>query len=466
MFRGSSKKNFCQLGALLAVLLMTCTVLLLFLGRKEISSLKRSLAKYDKTVKYNTDQLQVISNQLQSLHMLDQDMKRDVALQQQNMINLISKLDKNIASTAKESKDHTLKLQKETSLLHSGLQNMMANFAEQIASLSQQHNGKPQLPSPEEEQARRAMLSQGLNVHVTVTKEDVAKRRGNYKRVIFSINNGRSGSAYLARVLNSLRGVSAVHEPHPPGGCALNMQNIRLNASYPYRRNLKLNGIIQHFQRFPSNDVYVETCPNFKTWFWDVILREMGGNEDDGYHFQIDIIVLRKYIPALLKSIYSLGWFTKQAGYSWLPTANSVNSVTTAIDTEEKLNPYQKIISYLINTEAFTNKLKLLTQQLYPYVRFYEYRSEELYRKEGVLKLIHEMGLEDRVTSFTESLGGKMIDKYSSKTDPNVKTSQLATTTLEECERQVENYLQIAHTKRIHLPELPHLKPYPGFVYQ
>ena len=34
---------------------------------------------------------------------------------------------------------------------------------------------------------------------------------------------------------------------------------------------------------------------------------------------------------------------------------------------------------------------------------------QELYRKEGVLKLIHEMGLEDRVTSFTESLGGKMI---------------------------------------------------------
>ena len=59
--------------------------------------------------------------------------------------------------------------------------------------------------------------------------------------------------------------------------------------------------------------VYIETNPNFKMWFWDIVLDLFVRNKFVGC--SLDVLVVRRYIPALVKSLYELGWFTKKDGY-------------------------------------------------------------------------------------------------------------------------------------------------------
>ena len=97
--------------------------------------------------------------------------------------------------------------------------------------------------------------------------------------------------------------------------CDVNiLQREKFNSSWSLvtRRMHKVNELCVELGAAPKN-VYIETNPNFKMWFWDIVLDLFVRNKFVGC--SLDVLVVRRYIPALVKSLYELGWFTKKDGY-------------------------------------------------------------------------------------------------------------------------------------------------------
>lgn len=293
------------------------------------------------------------------------------------------------------------------------------------------------------------------------------------ERLIFCVNTGRSGSRYLASLLDSCEGVLAEHEPRPGAGGARNMMHERLDSSFEQRRKLKISAIRRSMVSQRATDkgaiIYAETNPNFKVWIWDIALYEFAELERK----RVDIMIVRKYIPALVKSIYELGWFQHgNKGEGWLPTANSVNSLIQPLAPDSELDAYDKIISSIINTEAVAQHIMETygnpsSSNYLPNVRFHEYRSEELFDGGRVLQVLQD-DLQLQPTEVTGHLAGVTIDKYRTGSDHSGSlrsVAQVRHTTLQECEQRVTDYIRRCEARGIWLPDLPHLSKYPGFVY-
>jgi hypothetical protein len=322
-------------------------------------------------------------------------------------------------------------------------------------------------------------------------------------RLIFSLNVGRSGSRYLASVIGStaFKGVASLHEvPCPEHFCSsgggLRMQDRRLDGSYAERLSVKLgmvrravadivnashvhvssrtlhtcksnlfyprvgnevtevNALVGCTSYLFRDLVYSETNPNFKSWFYDVVLDNL---PRQGY--AVDVIVLRKYIPAVVKSLLKTGYFSTRDGYNWMETANGVNSLIRPLGRDESLDAYDKVISYVINAEVVTRRIMNTYNGS---ARFLETRSETLFGKQGTLDILR--ALELRPSSRTVGIAGTRVDKYSVN-GPHKSTKSEAAS-LAVCERRVDQYLEQCAAAGIALPsDLRHLHRLPGFAY-
>lgn len=352
---------------------------------------------------------------------------------------------------------------------------------------------------------RSALLSLAEKFHSAEWKSVIPNSLP-VSRVIFSLNVGRSGSKYLASIFSSLgRGIRGIHEPRCPagkcsGGGAMAMQNLQLSSSYSARKTLKMPMIREAIANISEDGiegmvsalegghnqcrllmrkdgigsartvyevssesgceqwrirdfVYTETNPNFKSWFYDLALDSL---PKSGY--STSVVVLRKYIAAAVKSLYETGYFTSRNGYNWMETANGVNSLIQSIGTEDKLDAYDKLISYIVNAEAVTRKI--VKQYGEQGVEFVEMRSEEVYGKDGTMLLLEKLGLHPGMRTMEKA--GVPDDKYGN----GLKKKKALRTSLETCEQRVTDYLEKCRNMKLPLPEkMEHLKKWPGFSY-
>ena len=84
--------------------------------------------------------------------------------------------------------------------------------------------------------------------------------------------------------------------------------------------------------------------------------------------------IIRRRFSALVRSLQEQGWFWKKGmdGYAWMMTAQSPNSDIAPIAPDEELDSFDKIISYVLNTEAFARRLQNDTRWTSnPRVRFH-----------------------------------------------------------------------------------------------
>lgn len=294
-------------------------------------------------------------------------------------------------------------------------------------------------------------------------------------RLIFSLNVGRSGSRYLADVLKTTASpIWSVHEPSCPhgacsGGGAMRMQDNRLDQSYTQRKAIKIPMVMEgiasayNITNFPDSNslsvdcsvfdrnrwgkfesstdlerfrpmfevdgqrgcvihmvkdvIYAETNPNFKSWIYDVVLDHFLST---GY--QTTVIVVRKYIAAVLRSLYLTGYFSSRDGYNWMETATSVNSKLSIreLQDDSRLHSFDKLVSYVANSEAVFRYVKgtYLNKPSVSHdkqrLNFVDIKAEDLYSPEGTLSLIEQLGLKS--TSNTSNLAGVVSDKYSDTT--------------------------------------------------
>ena len=309
--------------------------------------------------------------------------------------------------------------------------------------------------------------------------------------VVFSLNVGRCGSKYLAEILNSTAGITtALHEPACPnsgcsGGGALRMQDLSRKLSYKNRSRIKLpmirsslsetirsgehqlvsstsvdcrsigrydgqnsieasNGLQPILEvrngecniHIAKEVTYAETNPNFKSWIFDIVLDHFPRK---GYHVQV--VVIRKYVAAVLKSLYETGYFTKRDGYNWMETAASVNSVIRAphLGDENSLDAYTKLLSYILASEATFEDIQRKYSRRgiidHSGTDFIDIRSEELYTSVGTLRLLRKLKL--KPSAKTRRWAGVRSDKYLH----GQKKKKVLSTSLRECERRVDEFV-------------------------
>lgn len=335
------------------------------------------------------------------------------------------------------------------------------------------------------------------SVHRQLGSEDIALAP--VARLIFSLNVGRCGSRYMAFIFRTAEEpILAVHEGHCPNGeCTkgggMRMQDVSLMSSYDMRKRVKLplirSGVAHalssesHGRRYlasmswvkcsvmvkgPATNsvgnvaswvsrgvieggsggcvihkirdaVYAETNPNFKAWFYDVVLDNMPGS---GY--SIVVLVVRKYVAAVLKSLFETGFFSTRDGYTWMETAAGVNSRLQAgfLRDDSHLDAVYKLLSYIVNAEAVFRQVTqhyrttLSKTRGYQAIQFLPVRAEKVYGFNGSEHLLQELQL--RSSEETSSVAAGIHDKYGGG-----GRKRIGHISLEDCARHVQKFIEL-----------------------
>lgn len=317
-------------------------------------------------------------------------------------------------------------------------------------------------------------------------------------RLVFSLNVGRCGSRYMATVLKTAgEPITAIHEGQCPGrecskGGGMRMQDVLLSTSYDRRKRLKLpliragisralqshdlrgnwlssrsscecsvltrdvgpdakrTAILQGdknifigqsdgcFDHDVRDAVYAETNPNFKAWFYDVVLDTM---PSAGY--DVDVLVVHKYIAAVVKSLFETGFFGTRDGYTWMETSAGVNSRVhiEELRDDNQLDTLEKLMSYVVNAEAVFTEIeehysdKTVRQERSRSVRFLHVRAEDVYGTEGTRNLLRQLRLKS--SEKTMAVAARVHDKYGTS-----GRKRIGHITLGECARRVKKFVE------------------------
>lgn len=276
---------------------------------------------------------------------------------------------------------------------------------------------------------------------------------------IFSINPGRSGSRYLANLIGSTADAWSFHEPF---SCHVLRDIGRWNDTLARRRREVLPPLWQMLSGMPPTArTYSLTCPNFKTKLWDVMMQAILAACPA---CPIKVVVLRRYLPAVTRSLANIGWSAEPDPRSclWCRTSNWVNSFVRAPASDKKMTQLERLTSYVVSTEAFAQEFAGRFKEL-PNVEIIEVRTEELFTDSDVaFQLLARLGLTP--TNLTRAVAsGAVLDKFCQ----DGKFAPKKTVTLNEAEAAARKYLMACAAKGIQMP--PHLEetmtPFPGFDY-
>jgi hypothetical protein len=265
-------------------------------------------------------------------------------------------------------------------------------------------------------------------------------------RLIFSINSGRSGSEYLSHLLNTGNKVTAFHEPKPGmAGRYLPLfpaqrpsaKSMILYVPIQMKKQRKIGVIKEVLKSLPPDHIYAETNHMFILSFYDVVMK----------HFKsVDVILLRRYLPRILKSFLDLDIFGKNRhSRYWTTSPNMQSAAVPALAPDEELDQVDLCIAFLIDIEARAQRFK----RRYPEARVVEVRLESLNDWDNVFGFFSQLGIEP--TDATRSILGSVAN---SKT--RVKRQEKISE--EYCRKRIFQYLKRCEEKGIALPELPHLE--------
>jgi hypothetical protein len=245
------------------------------------------------------------------------------------------------------------------------------------------------------------------------------------RRLIFSINSGRCGSRYLAGLLATAEDMRAFHEAEPTmSGPFLQMLCDRPPAASFARRSIKAHVIRRTLGRLPERCGYAETNHMFIKTFHDVVME----------HFRdcdIRVIVLRRYLPAVLKSFITMGYFSDRNTVwpAWMPLPGTCDSAFLPPQPPE--DQYDLAIGYLLDIEARIERFR----SCYPGAVLLETSLESLQAAEHVMSLFAGLGLQP--SARTAAVTGRITNMRSAR-----KAAIGLDTTLEYCRRRIEAYLE------------------------
>ncbi|NET79401.1 hypothetical protein [Okeania sp. SIO1F9] len=264
-------------------------------------------------------------------------------------------------------------------------------------------------------------------------------------RLIFCINSGRSGSNYLSELLGTAEEVISYHEPSPSmTGDYLTMVNKSEYATSFSKRRFKSSAIKDILLKIPDGKIYCETNHMFIKTFFDVVAQDFP---------KIEVIILRRYLPKVLKSFIELGYFSdkNQAWKFWMSSPNAVTAAIPCIDVDVNLDQWDLSIAYLIDIEARAKRF----QQEYPGINTYEVCLEELNNFAKVESLFEQLKI-----SLTDSTKKMYTQKINQRKETKKKYSGKQDISLSHCQERIEEYIQRANDLNISIPTTLALESY------
>lgn len=282
------------------------------------------------------------------------------------------------------------------------------------------------------------------------------------QRLIMSINPGRSGSNYLAVLLDTAKNISAFHEPSPTmAGRYVKLfpaknPSLISRLLYPLiylRKMKKVTAIKKTLKIIPSGNFYAEMTHMFILSFYDVVMK----------HFpDVQVIHLRRNMAKVMKSyidtnnfapgfhdvekkVNGLGGEINQTKF-WCVSPNSQSAAIEALARDTEIDQYDLCVAYLIEIEARAQRFR----KQYRHVRVIEVAIESLNEMENIASFFEELGAE--ISPETELVVGKIKNKKSQmKSKLGISVSE------NYCRERINQYIEKCKSKGITLPPLPHL---------
>ncbi len=230
-------------------------------------------------------------------------------------------------------------------------------------------------------------------------------------KYVFSINSGRSGSEYLAHILNTGRGVQSFHEPVPQmiGDYLRMTETIPMQHSYNQRR-IKTDAILKSCKDQKCR-LYIETNHMFIKTFYDVVCNELP---------DVKVIHIRRPLAETLKSFTSLGYFSDKNSFwpLWMSSPFSVNAAMKY--NKENWDWIDLCIGYLIDIEARAVRFR----EEYPKIPVFTTTLMELNSKEHVKQLVDFIE-HPYPTSVLTKVGTKVNERSARKEHFKINTEEL-----------------------------------------
>lgn len=255
-------------------------------------------------------------------------------------------------------------------------------------------------------------------------------------RLIFCINAGRSGSKYLSRVLSSARHTMSFHEAKP----TMSGEYLHWINQYPYeetfeRRKIKVEAIQEILSSSPKEKIYCETSHMFIKTFFDVAV--------DAFGTQMEVIVLRRNLASMLKSFLELGYFSEKNNVwkKWMSSPNAVTAAIPCIDTDDRLDPCDRSIAYLIDIEARAQRFC----QTYPQIKVHSVQIDSFNQLDFVLDFFEQIRLVP--TKKTDTIYSKTFNTRSKRKEQIDYTVDIA-----YCRDRIDAYIKLAKEQGIQIP--------------
>jgi hypothetical protein len=256
-------------------------------------------------------------------------------------------------------------------------------------------------------------------------------------RLVFSINSGRSGSNFLANLLATCENTVSFHEPPP----AMTHDIVQLVNELPYsrtyhQRKFKVKFLRKAIASLPPNAVYCETSHMFIKTFHDVVVPAFPG--------MIDVILLRRHLPSVLKSFLELEYFSPRnpISYQWMTSPNAATAAAVPLAQDSELDQVDIIIAYLVDIEARAERF----QRQFPFVRIHETRVELLNEASVAKKLLDNLDLKPRYELSS------LIADLNTNTRSPTKAKRGVKVDLGYCCSRVQDYIERADQKGIRIP--------------
>jgi len=275
------------------------------------------------------------------------------------------------------------------------------------------------------------------------------------RKMLFSISSGRSGSHYLAKVLRRASPPDAIYAKSEPLEAFMccefvkMINNAPMKDSYQLRKNAKVPVLRDVLSTLPSLDVmYAETNHMFIKTFYDVVM-------DSFTDADIFVVVLRRYLPEVVKSFVELGFLEDDApGWSWM---HDPRSPTAAISPcvpldDPRVDVVDRTIAYLIDIEARAQRFRDDYSGYQNLAGVINVRVEALGNKTYVKEIFKQLRL-----GFNER-GWKALlkdDRKNQRTEAKKRAITLA-----ECERRLYVYIGKCLIQNITVPQLPQMHPF------
>lgn len=288
-------------------------------------------------------------------------------------------------------------------------------------------------------------ISRGKQKIIQKIQHSINRNKILNHRLIFRINSGRSGSNYLSELLGTAEEVISYHEPSPSmTGDYLRMINKFDYATSFSKRRLKSSTIKDILLKIPDGKIYCETNHMFIKTFFDVVTQDFP---------KIEVIILRRYLPKVLKSFIELGYFSdkNQAWRFWMSSPNAVTAAIPCIDVDANLDQWDLSIAYLIDIEARAKRF----QQEYPGINTYEVPLEELNNFTKVESLFEQL----KITS-TDATREIYTQQINQRKEAKKKYSGEQDISLSQCQERIEEYIQRANDLNISIPTTLALENY------